>query len=183
MTTSRRSALCLLTATLLCGASTSVAAKSPAHRTIGWDDLLPPAWNPWADFQSGGLDLRSLSDDDPRASQALQRLRKIWDDAPLNAKMEGVSIRIPGYVVPLEETAQGLRELLLVPHYGACIHTPPPPSNQIIHVLLEQPKKSLSTMDTIWVSGTLKLARATTVHGVSGYQLSAVKVDRYSAAR
>jgi len=139
--------------------------------------------NPWADFQSGGLDLRSLTDDDPRAAQALQRLRKIWDDAPLNAAMDGVRVRLPGYVVPLEETQQGLRGLLLVPHYGACIHTPPPPSNQIVHVLLDKPMKSLSTMDTVWVSGVLKTVRATTVHGVSGYQIAAVKVERFTAAK
>ena len=62
-------------------------------------------------------------------------------------------VRLPGYVVPLEQTAQGMRELLLVPHFGACIHTPPPPANQVVHVVLERPNKSLSTMDTIYLAG------------------------------
>ncbi|MDP9962903.1 hypothetical protein J2W37_000609 [Variovorax paradoxus] len=183
MTTTRRTALGALYGGLLAIKSFPVLARGQAPRTIGWDDLLPKDWNPWGDFQTGGLDLRSLSDDDPRAAEALRRLRKIWDDAPLNAAMDGAVIRLPGYVVPLEGTAQGMRELLLVPHYGACIHTPPPPSNQIVHVMLDKPVKSLSAMDTIWVSGALKTTRATTVHGVSGYQLAATKIERYTSSR
>lgn len=181
MNTTRRRACASLASLLLAPAF----AKDTAFRTIAWDDLLPKDWDPWADFRRGdlkGLDPTRLSDDDPRAAAALQRLRELWDDAPLNAAMEGQAIRVPGYVVPLEETAQGLRELLLVPHYGACIHTPPPPSNQIIHVRLDKPNKSLSTMDTVWISGRLKLARATTTHGVSGYALDGQRVERYTAA-
>jgi hypothetical protein len=160
-------------------------AREAAFRTVGWDDLLPKDWDPWAEFQGAGagVDLRRLSDDDPRAAAALQRLRKVWDEAPLVAALDGAAIRIPGYVVPLEATAQGLRELLLVPHFGACIHTPPPPSNQIVHVRLDQPSKSLSTMDTVWISGHMKVARATTVHGVSGYALAGQRVERYTAAK
>lgn len=160
-----------------------VFAKEAAFRTIAWDDLLPRDWDPWADFQSAGVDLRRLSDDDPRAAAALQRLRRIWDEAPLVAALDGAAVRIPGYVVPLETTAQGLRELLLVPHFGACIHTPPPPANQIVHVRLEQPSRSLSTMDTVWISGRMKVARATTVHGVSGYALAGQRVERYTGPR
>ncbi|PZP94218.1 MAG: DUF3299 domain-containing protein [Variovorax paradoxus] len=155
--------------------------KEAAFRTIGWDALLPKDWDPWADFQGAGVDLRRLSDDDPRAAAALQRLRKVWDEAPLVAALDGAAIRIPGYVVPLETTAQGLRELLLVPHFGACIHTPPPPANQIVHVRLDKPHKSLGTMDTVWISGRLQLARASTVHGVSGYALAGQRVERYAA--
>ncbi|MDA7415272.1 DUF3299 domain-containing protein [Xenophilus arseniciresistens] len=183
MTFNRRTALLAACSGLLAAHPLATLAQGQAPKTIGWDDLLPKNWNPWADFQTGGLDLRNLSDDDPRAAEALRRLRRIWDDAPLNAAMDGALIRLPGYVVPLEETAQGLRELLLVPHYGACIHTPPPPANQILHVLLDKPMKSLSTMDTVWVSGPLKARRATSVHGVSGYQLAATKVERYAPGR
>jgi hypothetical protein len=157
----------------------SAKGTPTAFRTIGWDDLLPKDWDPWAGFKA--TDLRALADTDPRAVEMFRRVRAVWDEAPLQASMDGVAIRIPGYVVPLEETAQGVRELLLVPHFGACIHTPPPPANQIVHVRLKTPAKTLSSMDTVWISGTLKLARATTVHGVSGYVMDAVRVEPYSA--
>ena len=47
---------------------------------------------------------------------------------------------MPGY-----RAAAGIRlgkkvtEFLLVPWVGACIHTPPPPPNQIVHVKSDQP--------------------------------------------
>lgn len=177
MSLPRRQACLALACTVLAPAF----AAGRGFRTIGWDDLLPGDWDPWAAFQDSGVDLRRLSDDDPRAAAALQRLRKVWDEAPLVAALDGAAVRLPGYVVPLEETAKGMRELLLVPHFGACIHTPPPPSNQIVHVRLQQPSKSLSTMDTVWISGRMQVARATTVHGVSGYALDGQRVERYTA--
>ena len=49
-------------------------------------------------------------------------------------------VRLPGYVVPLANAQDGrLTEFLFVPYYGACIHVPPPPPNQIVHVVLPRP--------------------------------------------
>jgi uncharacterized protein len=82
-------------------------------------------------------------------------------------------------VVPLDETAAGLTSFLLVPYFGACIHTPPPPSNQIIHVHTATPAK-VRTMDPVWVRGTLKLERSNTAQGASGYRLDAAGIDPYT---
>ena len=48
--------------------------------------------------------------------------------------LDGETIRMPGYVLPLEFDGSKVKEFLLVPFVGACIHTPPPPANQIVHV-------------------------------------------------
>jgi hypothetical protein len=101
------------------------------------------------------------------------------DNAPINSTMDGAAIRIPGYVVPLDETQAGLKEFLLVPYFGACIHSPPPPSNQIVHVVSSKPMKGLRSMDAVWVSGTLKAMRQDSVMGMSSYQMQAAAVDNY----
>ena len=36
-----------------------------------------------------------------------------------------------------------------MPYFGACIHTPPPPSNQIIHVRAQQAVQGMHAMDTV----------------------------------
>lgn len=65
-------------------------------------------------------------------------------------------IKVAGYFVPLEETDAGeLAELLFVPYYGACIHVPPPPANQIIYAKLAKPISELSMFDAYWLEGTL----------------------------
>ena len=74
-------------------------------------------------------------------------------------------MRIPGFVVPLEDSKDGLKEFLLVPYFGACIHSPPPPANQIIHVLPEHAGQGRASMDTVWVSGMLGHRADRHLHG------------------
>ena len=157
-----------------------LGAPTPAApvQTIAWDALVAPGWDGMQEFRK--LDLSALQDSDPRAAEILKRMRKAWDDAPVNLALIGKPVRIAGYVVPLEEAAEGLTEFLLVPHYGACIHTPPPPANQVVHVRPRAAVKGLRAMDTVWVSGTLAYARADTAMGLSSWSLPPVEVQTYA---
>lgn len=154
-------------------------AAGSTLRTIGWDDLVPKDWQPMAEFK--GLDVSQLTDGDPRAQSALRRLREAWDAAPASTAMDGARIRLAGYVVALESGPEGLREFLLVPHFGACIHTPPPPANQIVHVRLKTPSKTLANMDAVWVSGSLAVTRERTDMGVAGYAMALATAQPYSS--
>ncbi len=152
------------------------AAPKAVFRELTWDVLAPKDWDPFKEMKD--LNLAGLSDSDPRASAALKRMRELWDNAPVNPQLEDQAVRIPGYVVPLDDSTTGLKEFLLVPYFGACIHTPPPPANQIVHVVPRNAAKFRS-MDTVWVSGTLKAAKSDTAMGASGYRLDAVVVEAY----
>jgi hypothetical protein len=106
-------------------------------------------------------------------------MREAWDNAPTNPALVGQAVRLPGFVVPLEDTKDGLKEFLLVPYFGACIHSPPPPANQIVHVLPRTPVKGFRSMDTVWVSGPLATVRTDSYMGASGYRIEATEVVRY----
>ncbi|HOB95556.1 MAG TPA: DUF3299 domain-containing protein, partial [Aquabacterium sp.] len=69
----------------------------------------------------------------------------------------------------------------LVPYFGACIHTPPPPANQIVLVVPAKPAGGFRSMDTVWVSGVLRTVRNNSPMGSSGYRLEAALVERYKA--
>jgi hypothetical protein len=156
----------------------SAAAANPAaYRTITWDELVPKDWDPTKAFKD--INFGMLSDSDPRAVAALKRMRETWDNAPTNNTMDETLVRIPGYIVPLEDGKTGLTEFLLVPYFGACIHTPPPPSNQIIHVKPQPAPKGFHSMDTVWVSGKLKTLRSDTMMGASSYRMEATLVETY----
>lgn len=148
---------------------------------LKWADLLLPGWDPIAQVkkQSKGVKFDIISDTDPRMLKMLKEMREVWDNAPTNPAMDGVRGRIPGYLVPLEESKQGIKEMLLVPYYGACIHSPPPPANQIIHVFLSKPVKGYMTMDPVWVSGTLKAFRGDSYMGTSGYRIDNGQLQPY----
>jgi hypothetical protein len=149
-------------------------------REIGWDDLIPEGWDPAKELPFKDVD--QISDDDPRSVALMDALRELWDKAPTRRDLDGLRIRIPGYVVPLDMLGGRIREFLLVPYFGACIHTPPPPANQIIQVKLKA-RRDLQTMDAIWVNGRLRLLRAETSMGVSGYLLEAEALEPYREPR
>lgn len=159
--------------------ATAKTADKASFREITWDELVPKDWDPMKDFK--GLNLGVLSDADPRAAEMLKKMREAWDNAPGNNAIDGQSVRLPGYLVPLEDGKAGMSEFLLVPYFGACIHTPPPPSNQIVHVKPKVAPKGFRSMDTVWISGTLKLLRSDTMMGASSYRMDAVTVEPYVA--
>lgn len=73
-------------------------------------------------------------------------------------EMDGRDIRVPGFVVPVETTETGqLKEFFLVPYFGACIHVPPPPANQIIYGRLDEPIEMVNIWDAFWMEGTLNI--------------------------
>lgn len=97
-------------------------------------------------------------------------------------KLEGKVVRIPGFVVPLDDFQEEGAEFLLVPYYGACVHTPPPPPNQIVMVEMTGKKAiKLNLFDAVWMSGKLKIASVESPYGTVGYQLEGLKVEPYSS--
>ena len=79
-------------------------------------------------------------------------------------KLMGKPIKIPGFAVPLVEDEGGngggfeyVKEFLLVPVYGMCIHVPPPPPNQVIHIILEKPVHFETLLYAVWVTGILEI--------------------------
>jgi hypothetical protein len=157
------------------------SANSTGYTEIRWDDLVPKGWDPIKLMKDKGLNTSQamLQDGDPKATAMMQQLREVFDNAPTEPALDNTRIKLPGYLVPLEEVAAGHTEFLLVPYFGACIHTPPPPANQIVLVVPAKPAAGFRSMDTVWVSGVLKTVRNNSAMGASGYRLEATLVERY----
>jgi hypothetical protein len=115
----------------------------------------------------------------------MEHRRRASED--LNAEVVGQSIRLPGYLLPLNMVDQKAVEFLLVPTVGACIHVPPPPPNQIVYVRYEEGFKVNGLYQPVWVSGEIKAEKQMTelnyVDGAAdidvGYAIDAVTVDLY----
>ena len=163
------------------GGASSPSAPTRAYRETRWYELAPAGWDPYREMAEMQRSAKRFTDADPRAKEMLRKVHDLWSEAPTNPGMEGAAVRIPGYVVPLDHGKSGLREFLLVPYFGACIHSPPPPANQIIDVKSRVPLASVRSMDTVWVSGTLRTGRSETSMGASSYTLEADAVEPYQA--
>ncbi|HEX6133404.1 MAG TPA: DUF3299 domain-containing protein [Longimicrobiales bacterium] len=95
-------------------------------------------------------------------------------------RLNGVEVRIPGFMVPLEDTETRVTEFLLVPYFGACIHTPPPPPNQMVHVLMHSNQVvDVNLWDPIWIVGRLKIESVESPYGMVGYQLTGERILPY----
>ena len=158
-------------------------AETEGYKTIEWNDLMPDPWVKEMTKEMAALSKMSyLQDTSDEANKAMNAMRKKLDDAPIVKTQLNKKIRIPGYAVPLDAERSEKREFLLVPYFGACIHTPPPPANQIVLVrptAQSKIKKMPESMDVLWVEGELKEGRVSTSQGVSGYMLEAISIAPY----
>ena len=147
-------------------------------KEIGWDDLIPPGYRPDEILDKFNVD--GLEDDDPRAQEAMKAVKAAWDKAPVVKEMDGKTVKLPGYVVPLEGDGKAVSEFLLVPYYGACIHVPPPPANQTVYVDAQKIKAKVNRLfDTVWVTGQIKLEKTSNELAEAGYTMDALKVEPY----
>lgn len=153
----------------LSGVALPRAAAAVTPREIWWEDLIPPGVAYPEIIGEGELD------------EVNDTWNPIYDAnaSKLNASLDGAYIRMPGYVVPLETTPEGVIEFILVPYVGACIHTPPPPPNQLVLVRTADPWSSDSLWDPVWVEGRMRAQFLSTEIAETGYTLSADKMEIY----
>jgi uncharacterized protein len=154
-------------------------AESNLYPLLDWRQLTPPNWD--ADALLKGIDLSKMEDNDPKAFALLKDVREQWNNAPIVESLDGKSITMNGYVAPLDGDSEHVKEFLLVPYFGACIHSPPPPSNQVIHVHMSGNGIPFTNWDSfVTVSGILEVAHSDSAIGVAGYQMQAEVIKPFS---
>ena len=132
-------------------------APPVSHDGYGWDD--------------------KFSTDSPVES-AFQRALQSFD---VNPEMLGKRIVLPGFMVPTAYNEErNVTEFFLVPFFGACIHVPPPPPNQIIHVTYEQGLQLDNMYDAYYILGELSSHVVRHELADSAYSLKAEHVEMYN---
>jgi len=93
----------------------------------------------------------------------------------------GKPVKIPGFTVPLEDFASAATEFLLVPFVGACVHTPPPPPNQLVYVKMDEGRRAMMDgWNPVWLEGILHVEDVNSVYGSSSYRVVGMSVTPYS---
>jgi hypothetical protein len=158
--------------------------------TIEWPDLMPPEvlailLNPpeyIAEIEDG-------SAEDQISSQMRSAVNQSEEDAyqqalvstDVNENLDGALIRIPGFVVPLEfDEEQTISQFFLVPYFGACLHMPPPPPNQIILVNAPRGIQMSALYDPFWIEGQLSTNFQENDMATSAYAMQLQRIEPYS---
>ncbi|MBS0232712.1 MAG: DUF3299 domain-containing protein [Proteobacteria bacterium] len=173
----------LLALALIAGLSSGVAADSP--RELKWADLIPknkPANTVLKSktFFGGSVPVTDAGPPPPPLPEGKfmsVKRHQPGDDQPpaIVPELNGQTVSIGGYVVPLDFDATKVKEFLLVPFVGACIHVPPPPANQIIYVKTDEPFE-VSQFDPVTVTGKISTTVAFTGLADAGYTITADSV-------
>lgn len=159
-------------------------------KTVEWIDLMPKEdldalLNPpsyvtdvedgsFEDLISNKLQNSTAVDSEDRYQQALSSTRII-------PEMDGQAIRIPGFIVPLEfNDDKMITGFFLVPFFGACIHVPPPPPNQIIFVSYPQGLKLDNLYDPFWISGVLQTSQVENEVATASYSMQMQSSEMYT---
>jgi len=143
-----------------------------AARELDWDELLPQDVR--ARFSGGPPP--PTHDTLGEGGLAAQQMM----DFSINKALDGALIKIPGFIVPLDVGKDGLvTDFFLVPYFGACIHVPPPPPNQIVHVRISKGIALDSIYEAYWITGRMKVVNKSTRLGAAAYQLAASDVEIY----
>jgi hypothetical protein len=155
--------------------STAATATRMLQVDPDWDLLLPP--NHGAQRPELPAPIHNyLGEGAPAATQR--------GSAAVNLNLDGRMVRIPGFIVPLDEDSEGrVTDFFLVPYVGACIHVPPPPPNQIVYVKPKTPFFVHGLGDAYWITGRMHVEVRNTAMATASYSIVADTVDPYVYTR
>lgn len=145
--------------------SLSVAAHA-APRALEWFELVPAAER---NAQTNQPLLLPAQHEQMRFEQSMA--------GSMRAELDQQTVQLTGYVVPLEGDFETVTEFLLVPFVGACVHVPPPPPNQLVHVVFEKGVAATALWDAVVVEGVLSVENSATELAETGYQLRGQRVS------
>ena len=149
-----------------------------APKDLTWSEMIPPDAPPEVPNMQPLHDLSQMSD--ALAAESAPAAKQDLPNAPVVKSLDGQTVRLPGYIVPLEVNEEGrTTEFLLVPYFGACIHVPPPPSNQIVHVTSELGVKLDELYQPYWIEGAMQVKPSTSELADAGYQMAAQMIYVY----
>jgi uncharacterized protein len=118
-----------------------------------------------AKLEAEGLDVDDLF---AKREEIMEQRRRVAES--VNEDLVEKDVRLPGYLLPLEMRDRKAVEFLLVPTVGACIHTPPPPANQVVHVRYPEGFAVDGLYTPVWINGRLKAESSTQRVGYSDGQ-------------
>lgn len=154
----------------LAGLGTLMATGLRAEEIVDleWSDLIPQGQ------QSLPPELQSLLPHDEAAMASRQP-----PSSGVRTDWNGRTVRLSGFIIPLDYNGTGVTAFMLVPYVGACIHVPPPPANQLVLVTTERPYESDGLFAPVTVKGMFGTASTSTQLAEVGYALSAYRISKY----
>ena len=149
--------------------------------TLGWNDLVAEGYDAQAIIAKYQSKVQVTLEGSEEERELYKLMDAEFNQAPPNLKLSGKTVKIPGFVSPLDQNDGMVGDFLLVPYFGSCIHSPPPPVNQTVLVNPQEGKGiSLSKIRRpVWVVGEMKVERNTTDLAEAAYRIENARIEPY----
>ena len=109
-----------------------------------------------------------------------QRFQQALTSVRVIDKFNNQAVKIPGFVVPLRtDEQQRVTEFFIVPYFGACLHMPPPPPNQMIHSKAETGIELAQLTEPFWFEGVIHIETISNITGTSAYGMTLDNIQAY----
>ncbi|WP_238152190.1 DUF3299 domain-containing protein [Microbulbifer sp. A4B17] len=159
------------------------------YREVSWEELIPKddldaLLNPpeYIDSIVEGSAADSMpttsvtsgtTEDDSRYQAALTSTR-------IKPEFDNQRIRVSGFIVPIEFNDElTISRFLFVPYFGACIHLPPPPPNQVIHGSFSAGIKVDALYEPFTIEGNLRTLKKESEFGTAAYSMEVDSIYPY----
>jgi hypothetical protein len=165
--------------------------ETQQYQVLTWDALLPEAEKA---LLGKAQSTQSSQQNLPLHEQVFQSIQRTFDDEYQQALISvntvdtfnGEYVELSGFIVPVEANAQReITSFFIVPYFGACIHYPPPPPNQIVFVSLNNTHEQggisgIDIQQAYTFSGEFSTGLYEDPQGTSAYLLDVIEIKPYS---
>jgi len=166
-----------------------VHSSSAEFETIDWDYLIPeddlaalmtpPDYI--SEIKEGSLEDTFERQIETAFDPSTNPYQQALVSTKVIAEMDGQRVKLPGFVVPISVNEQQLvTEFFIVPYFGACLHMPPPPPNQIVYGSYPQGLVQPSLYEPFWLSGQLKTQVYENDMALAAYEMRVVAYERHT---
>jgi len=156
-----------------------IATKKSSPQVLNWDDLMPAGEEEllrklYEEQYKKSLSMGHGSEEDVGDMQLQLGTFNVVE------ALNGKQVRLPGFIVPLEYVEGGkISEFLLVPYFGACIHSPPPPPNQVVYITTDKPQDLAEIWDPVWITGIMRTEKNINDVGSAAYTINMMSWENY----
>ena len=165
--------------------------ETQQYQVLAWDALLPEAEK---SLLGKAHSNQNSQQNLPLHEQVFQSIQRTFDDEYQQALISvntvdtfnGEYVELSGFIVPVEANAEReITAFFIVPYFGACIHYPPPPPNQIVFVSLNNTHEQggisgIDIQQAYTFSGEFSTGLYEDPQGTSAYLLDVIEIKPYS---
>lgn len=144
--------------------------------TISWQSLLPII-----DNHDDDISFSESAEPNAFADWSDSQYQSFIESINTNPQYVGKLVRIPGFIVPISLAEDRfIKGFFLVPYFGACVHFPPPPPNQMVYVQVNGDFPLPNVYNAYLVEGVLRSDVYEDPRGTSAYFMDLYRVTEYA---